>query len=122
MTTKDNKASNEANNEDVTTSKTGKEPNNDKPHEVQKVGKPAKEKGGFSVYLGPTIRNTIMNGTIYKTDKAATIGELKEVIDEHPLVKTLIVRGSELSASRLKVKEPGSLLYENYKKLADSLQ
>jgi len=83
--------------------------------------KPAKSKGGFCVYLGPSIRSEIQSGTIFSADKNTTIQELKSVLVRYPLVASLIVRGEELATSRLKVKIPGNLLYENYVKLANQL-
>ena len=80
--------------------------------------KPAATVGGFCVYLGPTIRNIIQSGTVYKGTKADALNAMHSAAREIPLIKSLLVSGATLATARIKVKTPGNLLYENYKRLA----
>ena len=80
--------------------------------------RPVKSNAGFCVYLGPTIPNKIQSGAIFRGSKAKVLSGLKSVVEEHPLVASLIVTGETLPEDRIKVKTPGNLLYVNYRKLA----
>ena len=79
---------------------------------------PPKKRGGFCVYLGPSIHGVIVHGAVFPEDRAATLERIKEILTLHPLVASLIVSGESLATSRLQVKTPGNLLYINYNKLA----
>lgn len=46
---------------------------------------------------------------------------LAGVVEQYPLVKTLLVSGENLPAARLKVKEPGNAHYAHYQKLQKEL-
>jgi len=92
------------------------------PQTNEKPVKPAAKAGGFCVYLGPSISGVIVSGTVYKTDKAATLLELAPVIEKYPLIASLLVTGDELPGSRIKVKTPGTLLYANYSKFTGQLK
>lgn len=72
---------------------------------------------GFCAYIGPTIIGVIQNGTIYNGTKSEVIKRLATVINKYPLVQTLIVSGDTLPEDRLKVNQPGNILYVNYHKL-----
>lgn len=78
----------------------------------------AEGNGGFCVYLGPSIHGVILRGTVFGGDKKSTLAELDSAIKAQPLIAALIVPGDALSESLIKVKAPGNLLYENYRKLA----
>ena len=84
--------------------------------------KPSKSKGGFCVYLGPSIQGVITNGTVYSADRKTTIAEIESILKDYPLVADLIVPGDVLPESRVKIKTPGNLLYVNYSKLAGKLK
>jgi len=86
-----------------------------------KKAKPV-EKGGFCVYLGPSIQGVIVSGTVFSNDKKATLKELQSVIEKYPLVADLIVLGKNLPECRIKVKTSGNFLYVNYNKLAGQLK
>lgn len=74
-------------------------------------------KGGFCVYLGPTLTGVIQSGTVYRGSKADVLKEIKYATDRIPLIASLIIPGERLSEDRIKVKTPGNILYENYKKI-----
>jgi len=75
----------------------------------------------FCVYLGPSIRGVMQNGTVFQGGKAAALARLADVTRAHPLIAGLIVDGGALPESRVRVKTPGNLLYVNYHKLAGTL-
>jgi|GEM_PF-346745 len=86
--------------------------------DTEPTEKTAEEKGGFCVYLGPSIHGVILGGTVFGADKKATLAEIESTVKAYPLVAALIAPGDTLPESRIKVKTPGNLLYENYRKLA----
>ena len=73
--------------------------------------------GGFCVYLGPT-----MMGVIYRGGRKEVLDSLAPVIEQHPLIASLVVSDETLPADRIKVKTPGNLLYVNYHKLAKGMK
>lgn len=78
--------------------------------------------GGFCVYLGPTMMGVIQRGTIYRGGRKEVLDSLAPVIDQHPLIASLVVSDETLPADRIKVKTPGNLLYVNYHKLAKGMK
>lgn len=77
---------------------------------------------GFYIYIGPTIKGLIRNGTIYRGDRAHALAEAKEAIQKYPLIKTLIVSGDYLPVARLKIKTSGNALHANYVKLTEQVK
>lgn len=75
------------------------------------------KQNGFCVYLGPTIKGVIQNGTVYRGTKEQVVKNLKLAIEKVPLISSLIVPGEKLPETRIKVKTPGNILYVNYKKI-----
>ena len=75
-------------------------------------------KAGFCVYIGPTILGVIQNGTVIRGSKEEAVAAVAPAVENHPLVRSLIVPGDTLGADRIKVNTPGNLLYVNYHKLA----
>ena len=51
---------------------------------------------GFYIYIGPTIRGVIQNGTIYRGTRAEAMEKAASAIEKYKLVKTLIVSGDAL--------------------------
>ncbi len=81
-------------------------------------GKP----GGFSVYLGPSILGVIQSGTVI-ADGDEYAQKMKDAaVSKYPLVKALLIPKDRLAADRVKVKTPGTALYENYKKLVAAVK
>lgn len=76
------------------------------------------ETGGFSVYLGPSIRGVIQSGTIFPGPREKAVAALPAAVEKYPLIPALIVTGETLAEDRVKVKTPGNLLYVNYNRLA----
>ena len=100
------------------------QPDTNKPaaRTAAKKKKPADAKGGFCVYLGPSIQGVILSGTVFAADRQSAIGGLGSAIEKYPLVAGLIVSGEELPECRLNIKTPGNLLNANYEKLARELK
>lgn len=73
---------------------------------------------GFYIYIGPTIRGVIQNGTIYRGTRAEAMEKAASAIEKYKLVKTLIVSGDALPVARLRLKKPGNAFYVNYHKLS----
>lgn len=76
----------------------------------------------FCVYLGPTMMGVIQRGTIYRGGRKEVLDSLAPVIEQHPLIASLVVSDETLPADRIKVKTPGNLLYVNYHKLAKGMK
>lgn len=75
---------------------------------------------GFYIYIGPTIRRLIQNGTIYRGNRAHALSMARKAIEKYPLIKTLIIPGDNLPIARLKLKQGGNALAVNYKKVAEA--
>ena len=73
---------------------------------------------GFYIYIGPTIRGVIQNGTIYRGTRAGAMEKAASAIEKYKLIKTLIVSGDALPVARLRLKKPGNAFYVNYHKLS----
>lgn len=80
--------------------------------------KPDGDPAGFYCYIGPTIVGLIQHGAIFRGTRKEALSAAKEAIEKQPLIKTLIVPGSELPTARLKVKMPGNALYKNFWRVA----
>lgn len=80
-----------------------------------------KPDAGFFVYLGPSIRGLVQNGSIYAGPRSEVEKLLAGAIQKYPRIATLIVSGETLPADRIKVKTPGNYLYDTYRKLIAEL-
>lgn len=79
----------------------------------------AVKSAGFSCYIGPNLPGIIQNSAIYpagKTD-AMELPELKLALSRKPEIAGLVVDGSTLAEDRIKVKTPGTPLYQAYRAL-----
>ena len=85
------------------------------------AGKPAGKAGGFCVYLGPTIRGSILHGDIFNSNKAAVLAQLSSIVKDYPIVADLMIPGDALPEARDKAGTPGNYLYERYKTLEKAL-
>lgn len=71
----------------------------------------------FCVYIGPSIKGVIQNGTIFDGSKDKVEKGLANAIEKYPLISNLIVTDKTLAEDRIKVKTAGNLLNVYYKKL-----
>ena len=58
---------------------------------------------------------------MFRGEREDILKEYARLVEEHPLVKTLLVPGESLAVARLKVKEPGTAHYANFQKLRREL-
>lgn len=77
-----------------------------------------KDPVSFCVYIGPSIRGVIQNGTIVHGSRADVEKSLASGIEKYPLIAKLIVTDLTLAEDRIKVKTAGNMLNVYYKKLA----
>ena len=77
---------------------------------------------GFCVYLGPSIRGYVQNGTIYEGSRETVLQFLATAIERYPRIGKLIVTGDDLPEARKKIKTKGSVLHEEYRRFAAELQ
>ena len=75
----------------------------------------------FSIYLGPSIHGVLISGTIFAMDRKAALEKLQYALNDYPLIAGLVIQNDMLLESRMKLKNPGNLLYEQYKKLQASI-
>lgn len=73
-------------------------------------GTPRTEKPGVYVYVGPTVRGVIQEGTIYAGKKAEVLARVGAAIDAFPRVADLIVPAGTVAAVRHQIKN-GTNLY-----------
>ena len=84
------------------------------PKEI-KTAEPAEQNGGFSVYIGSSIRGVIQCGTIFGCTRDNAIhGVESSAVEKYPLIAELIVSGETLAQDRIKVKTSGNLLHKYY--------
>ena len=76
----------------------------------------------FSIYLGPSIHGVVISGTIFAMDRKAAHEKLQYALKDYPLIAGLVIQSDMLLESRLKLKSPGNLLYEQYQKLQASIR
>ena len=75
------------------------------------------EKKSVFVYLGPSIRGVIQNGTIYHGTRTQIIETLKSAIEKHPMIERLIIEDVNVAAAKVKIRNGGSALSIAYKRL-----
>lgn len=80
--------------------------------------KASAEKAGVFAYIGPSIKNLIQSGTIYRGTYTGIIKNLEYVVGKYPDIKDFVVSGKTLAVDRLEIKKDGSLLNRKYNELA----
>lgn len=71
----------------------------------------------FCIYLGPTIRGVIQNGTVLRGDKTAAVQSISSAVAKYPMIADLVVSGDTVAADITKVKTKGNLLNVRYRQL-----
>ena len=69
------------------------------------------------IYLGPSIRGSVLSGAILQGSYDDVERQLKTAIEKYPLVRNLLVSINSIVEDRVNVENPGTLLYEFYKRL-----
>ncbi|MCI7419386.1 MAG: hypothetical protein MSS65_07250 [Clostridium sp.] len=81
---------------------------------VTKTTKATVEKTGTVIYIGPTIRNVAVSGTIYNNGVPK---KLKDMSERHPVIKKLIVAVEKLPDAAQELGTKGTVLYTCYDKV-----
>ncbi|MDE6260414.1 MAG: hypothetical protein K2M42_06065 [Oscillospiraceae bacterium] len=81
----------------------------------------ARKSNKIYCYIGPNIRGHLHTGQVFRGEKEDILKAHAELVQKHPLVKSLIIPGEALPAARLRVKEAGTAHYANYQKLSREL-
>ncbi len=81
-----------------------------------------KQECGFCVYLGPSIRGIVQQGTIYEGNLETVKRQLAPAIERYPRIAALISTGDELAENRVRIKNKGNYLFEEYRRFIAELQ
>lgn len=79
--------------------------------------KPAEENGIY-VYVGPSIRGVIQNGSIYRGSRESVAEFLGPAIEKFPMIKRLVVRDTEIAEAREKINHGNNSLSIAYRELS----
>lgn len=62
----------------------------------------AKDDGVF-VYVGPSIRGTIQNGSIYRGSRESVIESLRYAVEKFPMIERLVVADTDIAVVKEKI-------------------
>lgn len=79
--------------------------------------KNATESGGIYVYIGPTIRGVVQNGSIFSGSRESVEEKLASAIEKYPKIKRLIIKDTDLAEAREKIQTSGNGLSVAYNAL-----
>jgi len=77
----------------------------------------AKDNGVF-VYVGPSIRGTIQNGSIYCGTRESVIGSLCSAIEKFPMIERLIVADKDIVSAKQKIAHGNNSLSLAFRELS----
>lgn len=69
------------------------------------------------VYLGPSIRGVIQNGSIYRGTRTEVVESLKAAIEVYPKIERLLFGDVEIAAAKEKLRNGGNALSLAYQSL-----
>lgn len=75
---------------------------------------------GVFVYIGPSIRGVIQNGSIYRGTRESVLATLAYALEKHPKIERLIIADCELASAKQKIKMGGTPLSNAYRMLSDT--
>lgn len=75
------------------------------------------EKSGIFVYIGPTIRGVVQNGSIFRGTETEIINNIAAPAERKAHIKRLIVRDAELHTAKEKLKTGGNSISAAYRAL-----
>lgn len=78
---------------------------------------PPKPEAGVFIYVGPTIRGVIQEGTVYAGTRADVLSRVSAAVDAIPGVADLIVPAENVSAVRHQIKHGTNLYSIAYRKV-----
>ncbi len=74
-------------------------------------------KDGIYVYIGPSIRGIVQNGSIFRGTREDVEEKLASVIERYPQIKRMLIKDTELAEAREKIKTSGNGLNATYNAL-----
>lgn len=78
---------------------------------MAKKNKPfSADESGVFVYIGPSIRGIVQNGSIFTGTINEVKAKLSTAIEKYPKVERLIIRDVDLAEAREKIKSGGNSL------------
>lgn len=78
-----------------------------------------KPESRIHVYIGPSVRGVIINGSIHVGTRKEVLAKLKTAIELHPKIARLIVPDREVSAAKEQLKAGNNGLSRAYKALSN---
>ena len=63
---------------------------------------------GIFVYIGPSVRGIIQNGSIFRGDRSSVLKKNASAIEFCPKIERLIVADAEIMSAKKKLKEGGN--------------
>ena len=70
---------------------------------------------GIFVYLGPSVRGVIQNGSIFRGTREQVIKNLHAAIEKYPKIERLIVEDVDLAAAKEKLRKSGNSVSNAYR-------
>lgn len=58
---------------------------------------------GIFVYVGPSIRGTIQNGSIYRGSRESVIESLRYAVEKFPMIERLVVADTDIAVVKEKI-------------------
>ena len=84
---------------------------------IKKNAPSVKDNDGVYVYIGPSIRGVIQNGSIFRGSRKSILSKLADVAEKHPKVTRLLVKDTDVAEAREKIKKGGNGLSNAYNSL-----
>lgn len=84
-----------------------------------KAPKPkAADDGGIYVYVGPSIRGTIQNGSIHRGTRESVMETLRFAIEKFPMIERLIVADKDIASAKTKIAHGNNSLSLAFRELS----
>lgn len=80
-----------------------------------------KDQNTYFVYIGPTIKSAAQHNTIITGTRDEVLKKLAGAIEKYPLMAQLLISGDELAEARKQIKQPGTRLYNVYRRFVNGL-
>ena len=73
------------------------------------------------VYVGPSIKGVITNGSIYRGTRSAVLAQLEPAVQKYPKIERFIVADKDVSAAKEKLKKGNNGLSAAYRALQSEI-
>ena len=80
----------------------------------KKQNKDTADGSGIFVYIGPTIRGVVQNGSVFRGAEDKIKDKIAALVEDKEHVKRLIVRDVDLATAKAKLKKGGNSLSVAY--------